>query len=436
MPMVPPSRVALPCLSLPLLACLLAVGAEACANRGMQAPDEIDDDGGFGDGGSPGTGGRGGQATGGTSAVGAGGMAGSTAGRGGSGGTTGSAGMGGGRASTGGATGTGGVIGTGGSTGTGGVIGTGGVVGTGGVIGTGGSTGTGGVIGTGGSTGTGGSPSTGGVIGTGGSPSTGGSTGTGGSPSTGGSTGTGGKGGTTGTGGSGGHGGSGGAGGAAGAGGNMCPLGGVLDCSSTGALTLTPDGQVADFSTPEWNNSTGQWCDADGLRGSVFAYSGASPSTATASVDTTAQNLKLDLTVGAMGYAGGGLSFESCVNASGFTSLQFTATITAGSLTGCAWQVQLQTQDQRSSGATNPSGGTCNPDAGASCYRYPAVANLAVPTATATTYTEAFTLFNNPSSSAIATPAQVTGIQWQVNSASSGTGTCTVELRLDNIKFE
>jgi hypothetical protein len=199
---------------------------------------------------------------------------------------------------------------------------------------------------------------------------------------------------------------------------------------------LTPDGQVVDFSAPEWNNATGRWCDTDGLRGSTFSYAGPSPSTAAAAVDTTAQNLKLNLTVAAMGYAGGGVSFDSCVNASSFTSVEFTATVTAGSLTGCAWQVQLQTQDQRASSATSPSGGTCNPDAGASCSRYPAVANLAVPAATATIYTEPFTLFNNPSSSPIATPTQVVGLQWQVNSASSGTGTCTVELRIDNVKFQ
>ena len=209
----------------------------------------------------------------------------------------------------------------------------------------------------------------------------------------------------------------------------------MLDCSSSGALTLSPDGQVADFSALEWNNASGKWCDPRGLDGSVFAYAGATPSASTVAVDTTAGNLKLNLTVAATGYAGGGLIFDSCVNASAFTSVQFSAAITAGSLTGCAWQVQLQTQDQRPGSATNPSGGTCNPDAGASCYRFPAVANLAVPTATASTYTEAFTLFNNPSTSAIPTPSQVTGIQWQVNSGSSGSGTCTVELRIDNIIF-
>jgi hypothetical protein len=204
----------------------------------------------------------------------------------------------------------------------------------------------------------------------------------------------------------------------------------MLDCSSAGALTLTPDGQVADFSPAVWNSSTGKWCADNGLRGSVFSYSGTA-STAAAAVDATSQNLKLNLTVGATDYAGGGLTFDSCVNASDFTSVQFNATITAGSLTGCVWQVQLQTQDQRAS-TTSPSGGTC----ASNCYRFPTVANLAAPTATATTYTEAFTTFSNPASSTIATRTQVVGLQWQVNSGSAGAGTCTVELRIDNIKFQ
>ena len=354
-----------------LRVCLLALAVAGCANRGMEAPGPEE----TGTGGTPGTGGSG---------------AGGISPTGGTGGT----GAAGGRTGTGGTPGTGGVKGTGGVTATGGVIGTGGVSATGGVVGTGGVSATGGVVGTGGVSATGGTPGTGGKAGSGGSA---------------------------------------GAGGKAGASGNVCPLGGVLDCSSAGALKLS-DGDVTDFSAADWNGSTAMWCNADGLSGIVFAYSGASPSTATAAVDTTAQNLKLNLTVGAMGYAGGGLTFNSCVNASSFTSVQFTAAITAGSLTGCSWQVQLQTQDQRDSTATNPSGGTCNATT-TTCYRYPAVTGLTAPTATAGTYRETFTLFNNPSSSTISTPTQVTGVQWQVNSASSGAGTCTVELRIDSIIF-
>jgi hypothetical protein len=231
----------------------------------------------------------------------------------------------------------------------------------------------------------------------------------------------------------GGQGGAAGGGGKAGTSGNVCTASGVLDCSTAGALKV-PDGQIADFSPAEWNTSTARWCNPDGLGGTVFSYSGATPSAATVAVDTTAQNLKLNLTVGATGYAGGGLTFDACVNASSFTSVQFTAAVTAGSLTNCTWQVQLQTQDQRDSTATNPSGGTCNA-ATTTCYRYPAVTALTAPTATATTYRETFTLFTNPASSTISTPTQVTGVQWQVNSGASGAGTCTVELRIDNVIF-
>jgi hypothetical protein len=189
------------------------------------------------------------------------------------------------------------------------------------------------------------------------------------------------------------------------------------------------DGQVADFSAAQWNSTAAKWCDADGLDGGVSSYAG-TPSTAAAVVDATAQNLKLNLMVVSGGYAGGRVNFDSCVDARAFNSVQFTASVTAGSLTGCNWLVQLQTQDQRPSTLTNPTGGTCNSTT-TTCERYPA-ATLAAATATATTFTVRFTAFNNPATSAIATPSQIVGLQWQVE---SGGGACTVELRIDNIKF-
>jgi hypothetical protein len=209
----------------------------------------------------------------------------------------------------------------------------------------------------------------------------------------------------------------------------MCPLGGVLDCTTAGALMLTPDGLVTDFSAADWNTTTAKFCDAHGLDGTTFSYAGTS-STSTAAVDTTAHNLKLNFMVVATGYAGGGLLFDSCVNATTFNAVQFTAAVTAGSLTGCALQVQVQTQDQRASSATNPSGGTC----AANCYQFPAYVITPSPPATPMTITALFSGFNNPASSTIPTRTQIVGLQWQANSA-SGTGTCTVELRIDDIKF-
>jgi hypothetical protein len=82
---------------------------------------------------------------------------------------------------------------------------------------------------------------------------------------------------------------------------------------------------------------------------------------------------------------------------------------------------------------TNPAGGTCSATTG-TCERYPA-ATLAAATATATMFTVRFTAFDNTAQSAIPTPSQITGLQWQVNSGNNGGGTCTVELRIDNVRF-
>jgi len=149
-------------------------------------------------------------------------------------------------------------------------------------------------------------------------------------------------------------------------------------------------------------------------------------------VDTAApRNLKLNFTVTAGQYAGGGLIFDSCVNAAGFNAVQFTAAITMGSLTGCILQVQVQTQDERPSTATMPSGGTCNSST-TTCYQYPAFQITPAPPATPMQYSVPFTMFAGGTNAAVRT--QVVGLQWQANSM-SGTGTCTFELRIDDIKF-
>jgi len=158
-----------------------------------------------------------------------------------------------------------------------------------------------------------------------------------------------------------------------------------------------------------------------------------SGSTSAAVVDTTvaARNLKLNFTVTAGQFAGGGLTFDSCVNAAAFSGVQFTAAVSMGSLTGCALQVQVQTLDERPSTATMPSGGTCNSST-TTCYSYPAYAISTTISATPMTITAPFTMFTGGTGNPIRT--QVVGLQWQANSM-SGTGTCTVELRIDDIKF-
>jgi hypothetical protein len=221
---------------------------------------------------------------------------------------------------------------------------------------------------------------------------------------------------------------------------NQCPNGGTLDC--TAPLVLA-DGLVTDFSAMQWSTALGKYCDASGLRGSPFGFIGVSTSDAgqtlggMASVDTTARNLKLTLGVAPGSYAGAGISFESCVDASSFNAIQFSATLSAGSFDGCIWQMQLQTQEERPSTATSPSGGKCDSTM-MTCYVFPAATNLAIPTATPMTVIVPFASFTqNPSVAPMA--SQLVGLQWQVNSGAApdgGTQTgCNVEIRIDDITF-
>jgi hypothetical protein len=63
------------------------------------------------------------------------------------------------------------------------------------------------------------------------------------------------------------------------------------------------------------------------------------------------------------------------------------------------------------------------------------VATLTAASATAATFTSRFMSFSNPSGSTVATAGQLVGLQWQVNSGNNGSGSCTVELHIDNVKF-
>jgi hypothetical protein len=204
---------------------------------------------------------------------------------------------------------------------------------------------------------------------------------------------------------------------------SMGGMTGGLNCSAA----LQPTGGLV-TSFADYSNATGQWGPAGGLQGSRFAYGGgpadASVPTETATVDVVAQNLRLQLSVLANGYAGGGISFDSCVTAAAYTQLQFTIT---GTLDGCPYQVQLQTFEQRPTTLNPPGGCTSN------CNRYPPATGLATPNGVGTTpvtVTIPFTSFSGWTSN-MAT--ELVGIQWQVNSSP---GACSaVDIRIDDVKF-
>jgi hypothetical protein len=211
----------------------------------------------------------------------------------------------------------------------------------------------------------------------------------------------------------------------------------ALNCSA--GLTLS-SGHVTTFSPEEWSPMDGKYCNASGLRGSIFSYSdghtadpdGGVMSSNAQGVDAPAGNFRLSLTVGPGGWAGGGISFDHCVNASSSGALKFTAWIASGDLTGCIFKSQLQTFAQRPTDQFPPGG--CDPNAG-SCYNFPSSAALTLST-TPTPFTVPFSMYTPA-----ATPGELVGLQWLVESGppadpDGGAQTpCTVEIRIDDIDF-
>ena len=114
------------------------------------------------------------------------------------------------------------------------------------------------------------------------------------------------------------------------------------------------------------------------MHGAIFSFKGNAPNDSNAiSVNTDDGSLRLTLSVSSGSYGGGGVAFESgCLNASAFTGVQFTVAVASGSLTGCSYQLQLQTFEQRPTSQSPPGG--CD-ILTTSCYGFPAATDLPTP---------------------------------------------------------
>jgi hypothetical protein len=207
----------------------------------------------------------------------------------------------------------------------------------------------------------------------------------------------------------------------------VCGMTNSLDCNN--AVMLMPSGHVTNFGPREYSPSSGKWCDESGFHGSQFSFKGNNPMDANGvTIDAVDGSLKLQITASSGSYGGGGLAFESCLDASAFTGIQFSVAVSAGSLAGCTYQLQLQTFEQRPTSQSPPGG--CDMST-TSCYGFPAAANLPAPSTDPANPTLVVVPFSRFSASVMPAPKQLVGLQWQVN-ASTG---CTVELRIDDIDF-
>jgi hypothetical protein len=208
----------------------------------------------------------------------------------------------------------------------------------------------------------------------------------------------------------------------------ICGSTNELNCSAPS--TLMADGHLTNFSFAEYSESSGKWCDASGFHGSTFAYNGVEANSRSMTVDTTDESVKLSVMVSGGSYAGGGLAFESCLDASAFSGIKFTVAVSGGSLTGCSYEFQLQTFEQRPT-SQNPPGG-CDQNT-TSCYSFPAARNLPAPSMNPASPTLVTLPFSGFVGTSVMPPtAQLVGLQWQVSSSG---GPCTVELRIDDIDF-
>jgi len=228
--------------------------------------------------------------------------------------------------------------------------------------------------------------------------------------------------------------------GVTGAGGRFtCPSDSTLNCPS--AITLT-GGHVTNFSPEEWSPTDGKYCNASGLRGSVFSYSGPTVdggniSSNSHGVDAAAGNFRLTLMAGSAGYAGGGVSFDRCVTAAASTGIKYTVSMAdGGDQMNCTFKLQLQTFEQRPTTQSPP--GACDSTAG-SCYGFPASPSVTL-TTTPQTITVPWANFTTGATHTNPFMGQIVGLQWQLESGApledGGAQTaCSVEVRIDDIDF-
>lgn len=175
-----------------------------------------------------------------------------------------------------------------------------------------------------------------------------------------------------------------------------------LDCKNPVTPMNLGDGGITDFT--DWQQSTGNWGDSHNVYGSIYAYHGPMGSSMNANVDTTNHTLHVTGSVTMGDYGGAGLGFTDCATVQNYSQIQFTI---SGSSPGCDLELQIKTFDQTPT-SQNPPGG-CDQDAG-TCYNYPVVKQVAVPTSDTMTVTTPLSNVN-PWSSDIA--GQVVGLQWQ-----------------------
>jgi hypothetical protein len=148
----------------------------------------------------------------------------------------------------------------------------------------------------------------------------------------------------------------------------------------------------------------------------------------TSLVDTTNHDLLLSGSVVAGDYAGGGLSFDSCVNSPAYTGVEFTL---GGNTAGCDLLFQVQTFDEKPGSKTQVGGCTSG------CYSFPGTKLQSSSGAVTVKFAD---LSGGQLTTQASIANEIVGLQWQFQSPApigdGGQPGCTgINLTITSVSF-
>jgi hypothetical protein len=240
-------------------------------------------------------------------------------------------------------------------------------------------------------------------------------------------------------------------------GGTTTPTGGTTTAGGTTAAAGTSGTSTGPSCTPAFSPATalitdfssgpagwhaglagGKWGTLGVLTGSIFGFAGTASTfpatdplgrkTMNATVDATNQDMVLSGDVAASDYAGGGMSFDQCVNTTVYTGVQFTL---GGTVAGCDLYFYVQTFDEKGSGPGQVGGCTTG------CYVFPGEKLTSTTGAVTVHFSD---LKGGQLTTATSIANEIVGLQWQFNSPApvgdAGQSGCTgIALTVTNVSF-
>lgn len=180
-----------------------------------------------------------------------------------------------------------------------------------------------------------------------------------------------------------------------------------------------PSANISDFS--DWTGTN--WGADDALSGTSFSYVGENTTTFEFQLDIAQQNMHVTGTV--MDYGGFGMAFNTCVDATAFTGIQFDLWGSSNSTV-----FQIQTSEDQNMEYGDPKA-TCDVAVSGEC----AIPQARIQTVSATQETVQlpFADFSGGVPVPTVSTNQLIGLQFQFE---CGTGEgCPVDVRIDNVTF-